>query len=52
MLALENAGLLGFFLCTRGKILTKMEGFDPDHWDSTRDLNRDETNPIVQDNKV
>jgi carbon starvation protein CstA len=52
VLALENAGLLGFFLCTRGKVLTKMEGFDPDHWDSTRDLNRDETEPIVQDNKV
>ena len=37
VLALENAGLLGFFLCARGKTLSKMEGYDADRWNPELD---------------
>ncbi|MBP5769490.1 MAG: carbon starvation protein A [Fibrobacter sp.] len=37
VIALHDAAILGFLLCTRGKTLTKMEGFDPDVWNSTLD---------------
>ena len=43
VIAIEDSFLLGFLLCTRGKILSKMEGYDPDHWDAKRDLKRVET---------
>ena len=37
VIALHDAVILGFLLCTRGKTLTKMEGFDPDVWNSDLD---------------
>ena len=37
VIALHDAVILGFLLCTRGKMLTKMEGFDPDAWNSELD---------------
>ena len=37
VIALHDAVILGFLLCTRGKTLTKMEGFDPDAWNSELD---------------
>lgn len=37
VIALHDAAILGFLLCTRGKMLTKMEGFDPDAWNSELD---------------
>ena len=37
VIALHDAVILGFLLCTRGKSLTKMEGFDPDVWNSDLD---------------
>ena len=37
VIALHDAAILGFLLCTRGKTLTKMEGFDPDAWNSELD---------------
>ena len=37
VIALHDAVILGFLLCTRGKSLTKMEGFDPDAWNSELD---------------
>lgn len=37
VIALHDAVILGFLLCTRGKALTKMEGFDPDRWNSALD---------------
>ncbi len=37
VIALHDAVILGFLLCTRGKTLTKMEGFDPDAWNSDLD---------------
>ena len=33
----EDDDGIGFLLCTRGKTLTKMEGFDPDVWNSDLD---------------
>lgn len=38
VIALICAIALGFLLCVRGKILSKMEGFDPDKWDYSKDL--------------
>ena len=32
VIALHDAAILGFFLCVRGKELTKMPGFDADVW--------------------
>ena len=32
------SSFLGFLLCTRGKILSKMEGYDADRWDESKDL--------------
>lgn len=43
VIAIEDSLLLGFFLCTRGKILSKMEGYNPDHWSAKRDLKQTET---------
>ncbi|MBR4558874.1 MAG: carbon starvation protein A [Fibrobacter sp.] len=37
VIALHDAIILGFLLCTRGKTLTKMEGFDPDRWNPELD---------------
>jgi carbon starvation protein CstA len=37
VIALHDAVILGFLLCTRGKTLTKMEGFDPDRWNPELD---------------
>jgi carbon starvation protein CstA len=37
VIALHDAVILGFLLCTRGKSLTKMEGFDSDVWNSDLD---------------
>ena len=37
VIALHDAAILGFLLCTRGKTLTKMEGFDPDRWNPELD---------------
>ncbi len=37
VIAIHDAVILGFLLCTRGKTLTKMEGFDPDVWNSDLD---------------
>ena len=37
VIALHDAVILGFLLCTRGKSLTKMDGFDPDVWNSDLD---------------
>ena len=37
VIALHDAAILGFLLCTRGKYLTKMEGFDPDRWNPELD---------------
>ena len=37
VIALHDAAIIGFLLCTRGKTLTKMEGFDPDVWNSDLD---------------
>lgn len=37
VIALHDAVILGFLLCTRGKSLTKMEGFNPDVWNSDLD---------------
>ncbi len=37
VIALHDAAIIGFLLCTRGKTLTKMEGFDPDVWNPDLD---------------
>ena len=37
VIALHDAAIIGFLLCTRGKTLTKMEGFDPDVWNHELD---------------
>jgi len=37
VIALHDAAILGFFLCVRGKELTKMPGFDADVWNSDLD---------------
>lgn len=37
VIALHDAAILGFFLCVRGKELTKMPGFDADIWNSELD---------------
>jgi len=37
VIALHDAAIIGFLLCTRGKVLTKMEGFDPDVWNPELD---------------
>ena len=40
VIALHDAAILGFFLCVRGKELTKMPGFDADRWNSDLDENK------------
>lgn len=42
VLAIENALLLGIFLCSRGKALSHDRNFDPDHWEESRDMRRHE----------
>ena len=37
VIALHDAAIIGFLLCTRGRVLTKMEGFDPDVWNPELD---------------
>ncbi len=37
VIALHDAAILGFFLCVRGKTLSKMEGYDADRWNPDLD---------------
>ena len=37
VIALHDAAILGFFLCVRGKTLSKMEGYDADRWNPELD---------------
>ena len=37
VIALHDAAILGFFLCVRGKTLSKMEGYDADRWNAELD---------------
>jgi carbon starvation protein CstA len=37
VIALHDAAILGFFLCMRGKTLSKMEGYNADRWNSELD---------------
>ena len=37
VIALHDAAILGFFLCVRGKTLSKMEGYDADRWNTDLD---------------
>jgi carbon starvation protein CstA len=46
VLAIENAVILGALLCTRGKTLTQMEGFDPDVWDPVKEEKYQASHPI------
>lgn len=40
VIALHDAAILGFLLCTRGKILSEMPHYDADHWDESLDGNK------------
>ena len=37
VIALHDAAILGFFLCVRGKTLSKMEGYNADRWNAELD---------------
>lgn len=51
IIAIHDAALLGFLLCTRGKILSQMTDYNADNWDEIRDLGKtDNQDPIVQIN--
>ena len=45
VIAIHDAVILGFLLCTRGKILSQMENYDADHWDTKRDLGKTNLEP-------
>lgn len=40
VIALHDAAILGFLLCTRGKILSEMSHYDADHWDENLNKNK------------
>ena len=45
VIAIHDAVILGFLLCTRGKVLSQMENYDADHWDKKRDLGKTNLEP-------
>lgn len=40
ILAIHDAAILGFLLCTRGKILSQMPNYNADYWDPAKDLKK------------
>lgn len=38
IIAIHDAVILGFLLCTRGKVLSQMQGYNADAWDPAKDL--------------
>ena len=40
VIAIHDAAILGFLLCTRGKILSQMQGYNADYWDPAKDLKK------------